>query len=195
MPDKQELLENLKKEMSLNDTIPLKENATNLVLGKGSPNADIMFVGEAPGKNEDLQGIPFVGAAGKNLDSLLEKVGLTINDVYIANILKYRPPNNRNPNKKEIVQHTPFLIKQIEIINPKIIVPLGNYATKFVLGGFEFNNNIPSISTIHGKKHNISINKKEYVVIPLYHPAATMYNNSLLSVVKKDFQEIKKVLH
>src|SRR3989344_4185607 len=107
------------------------KNCTNIVVGKGNPNADILFVGEAPGRNEDLQGEPFVGAAGKNLDALLTKVGLSVNDVYIANILKCRPPENRGPLPEEIKKHTPWLVEQIKTINPKIICSLGNYATKF----------------------------------------------------------------
>jgi len=104
---------------------------TNIVIGKGNPQADILFVGEAPGKNEDLQGLPFVGAAGKNLDSLLSKVGLSMEEVYIANILKCRPPENRDPTPEEIKAHTPWLLLQIEEIKPKVVCSLGNYATKF----------------------------------------------------------------
>src|SRR3990167_3902606 len=98
----------------------------NIVVGKGNLNASIMFIGEGPGRNEDEQGLPFVGAAGKNLDALLEKVGLTLNDVYIANILKCRPPENRDPLPDEIRAHTPWLVKQIEDIKPKVICSLGN---------------------------------------------------------------------
>src|SRR3989344_6345094 len=107
-----ELLKEIEEECRQTD-LPLKKEATNLVFGKGNFNADIIFVGEAPGRNEDLQGFPFVGAAGKNLDKLLEKVGLSMNDVYIANILKYRPPENRDPLPEEIKAHTPWLLKQI----------------------------------------------------------------------------------
>src|SRR3989338_5412397 len=107
------LLKEIEEECGQAD-LPLKEGATNLVFGKGNASASIMFVGEAPGRNEDLQGFPFVGVAGKNLDSLLAKVGLSMNDVYIANILKYRPPENRDPLPEEIVAHTPWLLKQIE---------------------------------------------------------------------------------
>src|SRR3989344_2923175 len=134
MVDKSSLLEKLSKEVAQAD-LPLKETATTLVFGKGNPNTSILFIGEAPGKNEDLQGLPFVGAAGKLLDTMLKTIGLTIDDIYIANILKYRPPNNREPSKEEIIAHTPYLIEQIKIIQPKIIVTLGNYATKFVLSG------------------------------------------------------------
>ena len=117
--------------------IPLKAGATNLVFGKGSPDAEILFVGEAPGNKEDLQGMPFVGAAGKNLDKLLAGVGLSLENVYIANILKYRPPENRAPNNEEIKAHTPWLIDQIKVLRPKVVCSLGNYATKFFLAGLQ----------------------------------------------------------
>lgn len=109
----------------------LFKNCTNIVVGKGNINADILFVGEAAGRNEDEQGIPFVGAAGKNLDKLLASVGLSLEDVYIANILKCRPPENRDPLPDEIRAHAPWLLKQIREIKPKVVCSLGNYATKF----------------------------------------------------------------
>ena len=123
MTDKSKALAELRESISQLD-LPLKATATNLVFGKGNPNTDILFIGEAPGKFEDLQGIPFVGTAGKLLDEMLNKINLTINDIYIANILKYRPPNNREPQPDEISAHTPFLVEQIKIIKPKIIVTL-----------------------------------------------------------------------
>src|SRR3989338_9626366 len=133
--------------------LPLKNGAKNLVFGKGNPKANILFIGEAPGAKEDELGVPFVGQAGKELDKLLGLIGLSLEDVYIANILKYRPPENRNPNMDEIEAHTPFLIKQIKIIKPKIICTLGNFSTKFVLAGFrsEGMNKIEGISNLHGQ--------------------------------------------
>src|SRR3989338_11315767 len=132
--------------------LPLKESATNLVFGKGNSKAEVMMVGESPGANEDLQGLPFVGAAGKNLDKLLANVGLSLNDVYIANILKYRPPENRDPLPEEIRAHTPWLVKQIEDIKPKVICSLGNYATKFFLanGDVDKMDEQPGITSVHG---------------------------------------------
>jgi DNA polymerase len=117
--------------------------------------------------------------------------------VYIANILKYRPPKNRDPNKAEIIEHTPYLIKQISAINPKVLVPLGNYATKFVLAGFkpEGMSKIQGISELHGKPRNIKINKKLFSVIPMYHPAAMMYKPSLIPEVEKDYVKMKKFLN
>lgn len=171
----------------------LKETATNLVFGKGNPEAEIFFCGEAAGKNEDLQGEPFVGKAGKNLDGLLEKVGLTLDDVYIANILKYRPPENRDPNEEEIKEHTEFLIKQIGIIKPKIVCSLGNYATKFFLSGGKTDEmkSQPGITGVHGKVKEIEINGLKMRLIPLFHPAAIIYNRALIGEWEKDMEIVK----
>ena len=113
----------------------LFRDCTNIVVGKGNINADILFVGEAPGRNEDEQGFPFVGAAGKNLDKLLDSVGLSLDNIYVANILKCRPPENRDPLPEEIKAHTPWLLKQIKDMKPKVVCSLGNYATKFFMAG------------------------------------------------------------
>ncbi len=186
-------LEELKKEIE-SKNLPLAEN--NLVFGKGNPKAKILFIGEAPGAKEDELGVPFVGSAGKELDKLLNSINLDLDDVYIANILKYRPPNNRNPSIEEIKSHTPFLIKQISIINPKIICTLGNYATKFVLSGFEVlgMNKIEGISKLHGKPKNIVLAGSPRIVIPLYHPASMLYNPGLRKVLELDFKVISSFL-
>jgi len=128
---KQDIVDNLKCE--------LKDNSTSIVFGKGSEDAQVLFIGEAPGAKEDLQGVPFVGRAGKQLDKLLNKISLSIDDVYIANILKYRPPKNRDPKINEIISHTPYLIEQIKIIKPEIIATLGNFSSKFILALNAFN--------------------------------------------------------
>jgi uracil-DNA glycosylase len=189
---KKEQLQKIEQEIKQNLKCDLKDASTNLVFGKGNPNAKIMFIGEAPGKKEDLEGQPFVGAAGKKLDELLKQINLTINDVYIANILKYRPPQNRNPQIKEIKTHTPYLLKQIQIIKPKIICTLGNFSTKFALAGFktEGMNKIPQITQIHGKPQ--IMNKLK--IIPLYHPAAMLYNSKLKDEMQKDFKKLKETL-
>lgn len=176
--------------------LPLKDSSTNLVFGKGSENAPILFIGEAAGKQEDLQGIPFVGRAGKELNLLLESISLSADNVYITNILKYRPPKNRNPNPKEIKAHTPFLIKQIKIVEPKIIATLGNYATKFVLAGFDEKGmkKIDGISKLHGKKVEVLVNGMKVTVIPLYHPAAILYNPKLRKELQADFKSIGKLI-
>jgi len=166
----------------------------NIVIGKGNPNADILFVGEAPGRNEDEQGLPFVGAAGKNLDKMLEKVGLSLKDIYIANILKCRPPENRDPLPEEIRAHAPWLMKQIEEIKPKVICSLGNYATKFFLAECDVDkmNKQPGITQVHGKIKIIQINGRKIKLIPLFHPAAIIYNPSLLSQWETDIEIVKK---
>ena len=174
----------------------LSENNAHLVFGKGNLHASILFLGEAPGEKEAQQGIPFVGAAGKELDTLLHSIGLTLDDVYIANILKYRPPGNRNPTLDEIRTHTPFLVEQITIIQPKIICTLGNFATKFVMAGFDVDNmkRVPGISVLHGKPVEKSVHSFFFTVVPLYHPAAMLYNPSLRAVLAEDFLNIKHIL-
>lgn len=189
-----ELLEEIEKELNEEINLPLKEFATNLVFGKGNPDADILFVGEAAGRKEDLQGVPFVGAAGKNLDKLLEGVGLSLNDVYIANILKYRPPENRNPFSEEIRAHTPWLIKQIKIIKPKVICSLGNYSTKFFLSGGDVDKMKlqPGITEVHGNVKLMNFEGLEIKLIPLFHPAAIIYNRGLIGEWEKDMEIVKK---
>lgn len=193
MEDKEKALEDLKKEIE-EKNLPLKEGATNIVLGKGSANSEIIFVGEAPGKNEDIQGMPFVGAAGKNLDKLLQEVGLSLEKVYIANILKYRPPENRAPNMEEIKAHTPYLLRQIEIIKPKVVCSLGNYATKFflALGETDKMDEQPGITQVHGKVKIIKIKGLDIKLIPLFHPAAIIYNRKLIIEWEKDMEIVKK---
>ena len=192
MLSKKEMLKKIEEDCR-KASLPLKEGATNLVFGKGSPEADIMFIGEAAGRNEDEQGIPFVGAAGKNLDSLLEKVGLTLNDVYIANILKYRPPENRNPLLEEIKAHTPWLIEQIKQVKPKVICSLGNYSTKFFLasGNVGEMDSMQGITQVHGKVKMLDFYGLKIKLIPLFHPAAIIYNRSLVGMWEKDMSIVK----
>ncbi len=170
------------------------KNCTNIVVGKGNLNADILFVGEAPGKNEDLEGIPFVGRAGKNLDEMLSKVGLSLDNVYIANILKCRPPENRDPLPEEIKAHTPWLIEQIKQIKPKVVCSLGNYATKFFLsqGHIELMDKQPGITSIHGKIRFIQIGGLRIKLIPLFHPAAIIYKRDLAPLWEGDMEIVKK---
>jgi len=165
----------------------------NIVVGKGNLNAEIMFVGEAPGRNEDEQGLPFVGAAGKNLDNLLAKVELSLDDVYVANILKCRPPENRNPLPEEIKAHTPWLIEQIKQIKPKVICSLGNYSTKFFLadGDVDKMDKMPGITQVHGKAKVINFQELKIKLIPLFHPAAMIYNRNLTSLWEKDMEIVK----
>ena len=187
-------LQKVEKEASEDRSLLLRETAKNLVFGKGNPNAKIMFVGEAPGRQEDEQGFPFVGIAGKNLDKLLGKVGLSLEGVYIANILKYRPPENRNPNSEEIKTHIPYLLKQISIIKPEVVCSLGNYATKFFLseGNVDLMDKQPGITSIHGKAKVVKIQDVRFKLIPLFHPAAIIYKRDLAPLWEKDMEIVKK---
>jgi len=169
------------------------KNCKQVVIGKGNEKADILFVGEAPGKKEDEEGIPFVGAAGKNLDMLLAKVGLSLDDIYVANILKCRPPENRDPLPEEIKKHTPWLLKQIRDMGPKIVCSLGNYATKFFLAGGDVDKmkDQPGITQVHGKVRTIEIQGQKVRLIPLFHPAAIIYRRELIFEWEKDMEIVK----
>jgi DNA polymerase len=166
----------------------LSQRRINVVPGEGNPKAEIMFIGEGPGKNEDEQGRPFVGAAGKFLTELIESINLTRQDVYIANVVKCRPPNNRDPLPQEVQACWPWLEQQIIIIKPKIIVPLGRHSLARFLPKSR-------ISDDHGRalrKQLADIGK--IVFFPSYHPAAALYNGGLREIIMKDFQKIPKVL-
>lgn len=170
----------------------LATQATQLVFGDGNPNADIVFVGEAPGKNEDLQGKPFVGAAGKFLDEMLETIGLSRQDVYITNIVKYRPPDNRDPLPDEKEAFLPYLKKQLEIIQPKVVVTLGRHSTSCFLPDLQ-------ISKIHGQPRSARINfgndtQAFWTILPLYHPAAALYNGAMRQTLLDDFAHIPNIL-
>ena len=185
---------NKEEAISLAKQTEICKDCKNVVVGKGNENADILFVGEAPGRNEDEQGLPFVGAAGKNLDKLLEKVGLSLEDVYVANILKCRPPENRNPLPEEIKAHTPWLQEQIKEINPKVICSLGNYATKFFLsdGNVDEMKNQEGITKVHGKVQFVEINGVKIKLIPLFHPAAIIYRRELINDWEADLEIVKR---
>lgn len=163
---------------------PLGETRNNLVLGTGAEDAEIMFVGEAPGFHEDKQGIPFVGPAGKLLDQLLGSIGLERPQVYIANTLKCRPPENRDPLPEELETCTPFLFKQVDLIKPRIICTLGNHATKLLL------KTSTGITQLHGKL----IRKDGLTYMPLFHPAAALHKPPLKSVLIEDFQRLREHL-
>ncbi|MFZ1812128.1 MAG: uracil-DNA glycosylase [Candidatus Saccharimonadales bacterium] len=158
----------------------LRETATQLVMGDGNADADIVFIGEAPGQKEDEQGLPFVGASGKFLDEMLEAAGMQRSDVYITNIVKYRPPNNRDPEPEEKRAFWPYLMRQLEIINPRVVITLGRHS------GACF---IPSlrISRDHGHARTVTYHDKEFLVIPLYHPAAALYNGGMRQALMDDF--------
>ena len=158
----------------------LASQATQLVMGDGNADADIVFIGEAPGKNEDLQGKPFVGAAGKFLDEMLAAASLRRSDVYITNIVKYRPPNNRDPLPEEKRQFWPYLMRQLEIIQPKAVLTLGRHSGGGFISGLR-------ISQDHGRPRRVRLHELEFVVIPLYHPAAALYNGSMRQTLIDDF--------
>jgi len=160
------------------------------VVGQGSHDAKIMFIGEAPGANESKTGVPFCGSAGQILNQLLESVGIKREEVYIANILKDRPPGNREPAPEEIVACAPYLLRQIAVIEPKIIATLGNYATHFILEQFGVPNSRLGISQLRGKKFAARdpLTQKSYAIIPLYHPAVAVYDSRKLDSLKDDFK-------
>ena len=179
------LLEELRREIGNCRRCKLYKNRTNLVFGEGNPEAKIMFVGEAPGEEEDKQGRPFVGLAGQLLTRLIESIGLKRSDVYIANVLKCRPPGNRNPQEDEIAACSPFLFKQIEIIKPKVICALGSFAAKVLL-----DQNLP-ISKIRGK---VLKDKRGYLILPTYHPAYLLRNPRQKRTAIEDFKKLKELI-
>ncbi len=184
------------KEYVLAKQTDICKNCKSFVFGKGNEKADIVFVGEGPGAKEDLEGLPFVGAAGKNLDKLLAEVGLSLEDIYVTNILKCRPLDNADPTIEEMLAHTPFLIKQLEEIKPKVVCSLGNYATKFFLANGEVNKmkDQLGITQLHGKMQEIEFRDMKIKLIPLFHPAAIIYNRSLLPLWLEDMEIVKEVV-
>lgn len=167
------------------------KNGTFPVIGEGSHFAKIMFVGEAPGRNEAKTGRPFCGAAGKILDELLESVSIKREDVYITNIVKDRPPQNRDPLPDEIESYGPFLDRQIEIIQPKVIATLGRYSMVYIMQKFGLAGQLEPISQAHGKFYVAETSYGKITIVPLYHPAAAIYNQLLKDTLKKDFQVLK----
>ena len=166
----------------------LSEGRTQVVFGSGNPNADLMFVGEAPGFHEDQQGVPFVGQAGKLLDKLLGGIGLTRADVFVANVLKCRPPGNRDPLPEEIAACEPHLFRQIELIDPKLVATLGNFATKLLSG------KPAGITRVHGHEQEVTLGTRTVSLYPIYHPAAALYTPSMLKVLEEDFARIPALL-
>ncbi len=166
----------------------LAEGRTQVVFGVGDPNADLMFVGEAPGFHEDKQGYPFVGQAGKLLDKLLGGIGLERADVYIANVIKCRPPGNRDPVPDEIEACEPYLFRQIELIEPRVIATLGNFATK-LLSGKQL-----GITRVHGQEQAVTLGGRQLLLYPLYHPAAALYTPRMLTVLEEDFARLPALL-
>lgn len=181
MISKAQQLAALKEDILVNDICPqLREQATQLVMGDGNPDAEIVLIGEAPGKQEDEQGLPFVGASGRFLNEMLESAGLVRSDVYITNIVKYRPPNNRDPLPEEKKEFWPYLMRQLEIIQPKVIITLGRHSMECFIPDAK-------ISQQHGQAKKVKYHESELLVIPLYHPAAALYNGSMRQTLIDDF--------
>ena len=166
----------------------LAAGRTQVVFGSGDPAADLMFVGEAPGFHEDKQGVPFVGAAGKLLDQLLAGIGLTRPDVYVANVLKCRPPGNRDPMPDEIEACEGHLWKQIELIRPRVVATLGNFATKLLSG------RPTGITRVHGQEQETTLGGRRVLLYPIYHPAAALYTPRMLEVLESDFARLPELL-
>jgi DNA polymerase len=186
--NKQVLLEQIKADIVKNNICPnLATKAKNLVMGDGNIDADIVLIGEAPGKNEDEQGLPFVGAAGKFLDTMLEGAGIKRSDVYITNIVKYRPPNNRDPLPEEKAVFWPYLVRQLDVIKPKVVVTLGRHSMEYFLPDRK-------ISEIHGQPKRIPFGQSKIVVVPLYHPAAALYNGGMRATLIEDFNKLLKII-
>jgi uracil-DNA glycosylase family 4 len=166
----------------------LSQGRTQVVFGAGNPHADLMFVGEAPGFHEDKQGLPFVGQAGRLLEKLLAQIGLQRGDVYIANVLKCRPPGNRDPQPDEIEACESHLFRQIELIEPTIVATLGNFATKLLSGS------ALGITRVHGQEQQTTIGGRSVLLYPLYHPAAALYTPAMLEVLEADFARLPHLL-
>ena len=166
----------------------LAEGRTQVVFGVGDPTADLMFVGEAPGFHEDQQGKPFVGQAGKLLDKLLAGIGLERDQVYVANVLKCRPPGNRDPQPDEIEACEGHLFRQISLIEPKVVATLGNFATKLLSG------KPTGITRVHGAEQEATLGGRRVLLYPLYHPAAALYTPAMLRVLEEDFRRLPDLL-
>lgn len=182
------MLDALREEASVCTRCRLAETRTQVVFGVGHPAADLMFVGEAPGFHEDQQGFPFVGQAGKLLDKLLGGIGLAREDVYIANVIKCRPPGNRDPMPDEIESCEGYLFQQIELIEPRVVATLGNFATKLLSG------KPTGITRVHGSEQEVTLGGRRVLLFPLYHPAAALYTPAMLKVLEEDFARLPDLL-
>lgn len=191
-------MKELRDELWEFDVSPLyeyrKENGYHPVIGEGDHDADILFIGEAPGKNEAEQGRPFCGRSGKLLTELIESIGLTREEVYITNILKDRPPGNRDPKSEEIELYAPFLDRQVEIIEPKVVATLGRFSMEYMFKHFNAGDQLSSISEMHGKLFTVEAPFGEVKLMPLYHPAVALYNGSMKGTLLEDFEKLKKVI-
>ncbi len=194
--ERKEKLKKIRDEVIALTTSPLYaervKNQAFPVIGEGDHFAKIMFVGEAPGANEAKTGRPFVGAAGKFLNEMLLGVSITREHVYITNIVKDRPPQNRDPLPEEIEAYGQFLDRQIDIIEPEVIVTLGRFSMNYIMSRLGLELEVEPISKAHGKRYEAKTSYGKVIIIPLYHPAAALYNGSLRDVLKKDFEQLKE---
>jgi DNA polymerase len=186
--ERRELLKSVYEEARRCARCPLHQTRTTVVFGAGNADADLMFVGEAPGANEDRMGLPFVGQAGKLLDKLLSEIGLARKDVWICNVLKCRPPDNRDPHPNEIEACQSYLRRQVDLIEPVVICTLGNFSTKLL------RSDTTGISRLHGKEEVRVIGSRAIRLYPLYHPAAALYTPSTLEMLRADFHRIPELL-
>jgi uracil-DNA glycosylase family 4 len=185
--DKQKLLQELRKQMLADKNLPLRKGSTNLVFGEGNPEAEIFCLGEGPGYWEDQKGRPFVGNAGALLNQLLYSIKVPRDEVFITNVVCYRPPENRDPLPEEIAAFQPYIDKIIEIINPKAAITLG----RFSMGKFLPN---VKITAVHGKPYEVNWNSKKLLVVPMFHPAAALRSGAVLSMIKEDFLRIPDIV-
>lgn len=185
---KHALLEQIKADIITDNICPdLAQQATNLVMGDGNIDAEIVLIGEAPGKNEDATGLPFVGAAGKFLNEMLASAGMERSDVYITNIVKYRPPNNRDPLPSEKEAFWPYLVRQLDVIQPQIVVTLGRHSMEYFIPDRK-------ISEIHGQPKRVKFGDGKLIIVPLYHPAAALYNGGMRTTLIEDFIKLPKII-
>ncbi len=188
---KEKKLKKIKKEVINCKKCSLYKTRTLPVIGQGNHNTDIILIGEAPGANEDKTGIPFCGKSGDFLDEMLNRAGIKREDVYICNLLKCRPPKNRDPNSKELKACTPYLDRQIELIKPKVISSLGRYSMEFLMKKYGLDEQLDKISNIHGQVFDVkSLNLK---LVPLYHPAVAVYNANMKDTLIEDFKILKDI--
>ena len=193
LAEMQNRFEQLEKKVCNCQKCTLAATRRNVVFGEGNISSGVLFIGEAPGATEDEAGKPFCGRAGKVFDELLFEAGMRRNSVYIANILKCRPPGNRNPKEEEINACSEYLDQQIDLMKPKIIGCLGNFSTKYVMEKFGLKNKVQGISKIHGQVFIAPVSQGSIKIIPLYHPAVVTYNVNMRSVLEKDFSMLKNI--
>jgi uracil-DNA glycosylase family 4 len=186
--ERREELISVYREMCDSHACPLKAVRTKLVFGAGNANADLMFVGEAPGANEDQQGLPFVGRAGKLLDDLLAEVGIQRSDTFVTNVICCRPPGNRDPLPEEIEACKPYLFRKIELIEPKVICTLGNFATKLLTG------DPTGITKVHGRPQEREVGGRVVLLFPIFHPAAALRTDAIKQLLRDDFAKLPALL-